>query len=260
MIQLKEILSLYASISLEEMDDVNLMDRIDTKYISTISQVHNVLNEARDKYKMLEINGIRDMGYRTIYYDTDDLCMYTCHQNRKLNRYKIRLREYLINGVKYLEVKFKSNKKKTIKKRIKIRSLDFSQEGSSHFVNTNSPYIPTELRPKLFSEFTRLTLVSKSSVERITIDINLKFQNADNKNAELSNLSIIEIKREKVAGNSDFARILRNNGIKPHGISKYCIGLLLTSDKIKYNRFKPLLRIINKLSYGNTYQLPYTNN
>ena len=44
------------------------------------------------------------------------------HQNKKLNRYKIRQREYLISDISFFEIKFKSNKGRTIKKRIKTKN------------------------------------------------------------------------------------------------------------------------------------------
>ena len=79
-----------------------------------------ILLNLQDKYKVLEIDGRRIFNYKTIYLDTHEYMMYLQHHNNKLNRYKIRIREYSDTSSKYLEIKFKTNTDRTVKDRIKL--------------------------------------------------------------------------------------------------------------------------------------------
>ena len=103
--------------------------------------------------------------------------------------------------------------------------------------------------PALWNDFTRLTLVSRTSQERLTIDLNLSFESTSKK--ELNYLVIAEVKRE---GNSpsEFIKIIKDKHIRQGSMSKYCIGSVLLQKKLKYNNFKPQLLAINKLSHGLT--------
>jgi hypothetical protein len=238
------------SVSLKEMDKVALMNRTDTKFIFSISTLIHALENLKHHYSVLEINEKRTARYRTLYFDTENRELFTRHQNGKKNRYKIRIRKYIDSNLCFLEVKFKSNKSRTIKKRIKIE--DFENElsqVSKDFIAANSSLDPNTLVPALWNDFTRLTLVSKTSQERLTIDLGLGFEDSARK--ELNHLVIAEVKRE---GNtpSAFIKLIKEEHIRPTGMSKYCIGSVLLDETIKYNNFKPHLLAINKLTNGIT--------
>ena len=121
MTNIKELLQKFDPVSLTEIGEVKLMNRIDWKYWFHISQLENILTEIVSDYDILEINGHRLMEYRSTYYDTDDDLMYIKHHNRKLNRHKIRRRIYLTSGDDFFEIKFKTNKRRTVKKQDKHR-------------------------------------------------------------------------------------------------------------------------------------------
>ena len=57
--ELSSILAQFEPTSLEEMEMVKLMDRTDTKFTFNVSQLELVLNEVKDDYKVLEIEGKR---------------------------------------------------------------------------------------------------------------------------------------------------------------------------------------------------------
>lgn len=237
----------FTPISLEEMDSVKLMDRIDTKYILSVKQMHQLLQEAKENYKILEIENIRGLKYRTTYFDTDDYEMFNAHQNGKLNRFKVRTREYVDDGCEFLEIKKKNNKGRTCKKRIlrADNSMKFCTN-ESRFVRETSPFKASDLYPKLWSKFSRYTLVHRAEKERITIDFNLVFKNDLGKEIKLPSLSIIEVKQEKFTFASDFLQLLKKNGVYETRMSKYCIGSVLLNPKLKYNRFKEKLLKISK--------------
>jgi hypothetical protein len=246
---IKKILETFETISLDEMDNVKLMNRTDTKFIFTTDKLPGLLRKATDHYKVLTINNKRLFFYRSRYLDTPDSQMYLEHHNRNMNRYKVRFREYVDSDTRFLEIKFKNNKGRTNKVRIKRKKIeeDISKK-SKKFINTNTPYNSKKLETKLWSNFSRLTLVQKKLNERITIDINLEFSEGSNVH-RLPFLVITEVKRSRFSGHSEFINLLNEERIKPIGISKYCIGMILLNKNLKYNRFKRKLLTLNKMSH-----------
>jgi hypothetical protein len=247
-----EILPEFQSTSLDQMDKVKLMNRTDTKFIFNVEKLSKILESALDKYYILEISNNRLLDYRTQYFDTDDFNMYIVHQNKKLNRFKIRQREYMISDISFLEVKFKSNKGRTIKKRIKSKGLveNLTPEFKS-FIEQKTPFNGEKLVASILNSFSRITLVHKTKQERITIDLNLGYK-YKNDSVVLSFLTIAEVKREGYA-KSDFIDILKENKIYKQGMSKYSIGVLLFNKHLKYNTFKKKLLKIKKLADDDRY-------
>lgn len=250
--KVKEITQKFDGTTLEEMDAVKLMNRTDTKFILNIESFPAVLEEASKYYKILEIDSERGMQYETVYFDTEDFKLYHAHQNGKLNRYKIRRREYCISGKNFLEVKFKNNKSRTIKDRIKRDKSDpHFCDVTDEFMQDKFPYSQEDLEVKLTNFFTRIMLVHKTAKERITLDMNLGFRN-DYKEVKLPFLVIAEVKQEGYSSSSTFIQILRKFKIQPTGMSKYCIGTVLLNPHLKHNRFKPKLLTLNKLNKNAT--------
>jgi hypothetical protein len=247
---LKNTINSFAPISLDEMDDVRLMQRVDNKFALNIHQLPLLLKKALVDYYLLEINNIREQIYETTYYDTNDYSMYNKHHNGKLNRQKIRVRKYVCSDLGFLEVKRKNNKGETIKNRIKCPNtddqLDFA--GSNGFLEKFTPYNHKILWPKLENRFTRLTMVNKDFSERITIDYNLKFTDLKYHTQIInSNLCIVEIKRNRDGKKSSFLSTLFNLKISTSGFSKYCIGLAMLNPEVKINLFKQKIRELEKI-------------
>lgn len=237
---LSTILSQFAPTSLEEMDSVKLMDRTDTKFTFNISQLEQILNDVKDDYKVLEVEGKFISRYKTLYFDTEKLDLYLRHHSGQLNRYKIRHRTYVESNLGYLEVKFKNNKGRTIKNRIKDLEVPKNWSGKNQvFLNNMLPFEPSVLVPTIWVNYSRLTLVNKTSAERLTIDLDLEFVK-DGKTVNLSNLVIAEVKQEKRKA-SPILAILKKYHIREGSISKYCMGIAMTTDNIKKNNFKQKL-------------------
>jgi len=247
--QTEELLDSMDTISLEEMDHVVLMRRTDTKYVLPSDQVPELLKEVSGSYRVLNIQDLKMQEYQTVYYDTPDFSMYHHHHNQRLNRYKIRVREYVSSGITFLEVKFKNNKRETIKKRIKPGETPLTMvNGFKDFLEKNSPYSPEELQPALENSFIRITLVHREIPERITIDLNLIYKRTDQeKNIRLPGVSIIEVKRNRDSNHSDMVKALHYRHIQPMGFSKYCMGTALTQDSVKKNLFRKRLRQLSKM-------------
>lgn len=253
--ELNGILQCFEPISLEEMESVKLMNRIDTKYVVALWKLPRLLELAKEEYYVQEIANIRIASYDTVYYDTLDLEMYLKHHNRHLVRQKIRVRQYVDSNLFFLEVKRKNNKGRTRKKRIKLS--EFPKEMMSltieeyirvqDFIAEKSDYVWQDISPKLRTTFKRITLVNKEKTERLTIDLNLLWKHLEtNKTKTYPALVIVELKRD---GNvsSPMIKIMQEMRIKPLKISKYCIGTALTTPEIKQNRFKSKIKKIEKM-------------
>lgn len=245
-------LKTFEPITLAEMDGVSLMNRTDTKFVFTLEMLPTILESVQPFYKSLEINGNRFANYKTDYFDTLDYYMYIAHQNGKQNRYKIRYREYVGSDLSFLEVKFKNNKGKTLKSRIKSWvDINSIKESDGEFLTEKTPFSIDNLKHVLTNSFSRITLVSKTDKERLTIDFSLCFaKDATVKN--LDNLVIAEVKQENVNRDSKVMKVLKDNGIREASFSKYATGCALLNPQLKYNKFKSNMLYLNEIheDYG----------
>lgn len=246
------VLSAMQPISLEEMAAVSLMNRTDTKYVTTASKLAQLLDNANVLgYRALEIDEQRLLGYESVYYDTDDLEMFTSHRNRKLFRKKIRVRTYKSSGLTFLEVKRKNNHGRTKKKRIVIpkeETLTLSNApGAEEFITKLTEWKASSLTPETTTDFDRITIVNNELTERITIDLNLCFSNFRSGNsADLGGLVIVEVKQDGLK-RSVFKDILLKHRVFPFRLSKYCIAVSITDPSARIGRFKEKIRHIEKL-------------
>jgi len=247
LVSVENILTQFESISLQEMDGVKLMDRTDTKYTFNIYQLQDVLLKAKTYYKVLCIDDNRISRYKTLYFDTAGFDLYNKHHSGKLNRYKIRHRTYVESNIGFLEVKYKNNKGRTIKTRIKENEVPAFDIGKANdFLNKTIPFNPTSLVPKIWINYSRITLVNKTSAERLTIDLFLEFEK-DGKTQLLDKLVIAEVKQDSKI-DSPFVAIMKEMHIREGSISKYCMAIANSYTEVKKNNFKHKLQNILKIT------------
>ncbi len=244
---LEDLASSFEPISLEEMSSVKLMDRTDVKYILPLDILPAILQEARAQYRLTVIGDKRMPLYETLYYDTPDLSLYHMHQRGKKNRYKIRARNYVDSGIKFFEIKFKNNKGRTLKSRIESEEIDRRIEDlTAAFLSDSTPLDPASLHGIMWVDYKRITLVNKTTPERVTIDIGLTFRN-DQKRKDFPWLVIAEIKQEKQKS-SAFIDIMKKFRLQEGSVSKYCLGIISLFEGVKKNRFKPKLQRLKKIT------------
>ena len=254
------IIRTYNPITLDEMSGIKLMNRTDTKFVTTIDKLRSLLMLAHDDYRVQDIDGRRIASYYTAYFDTPDNNMYIVHQNGHAGRQKLRIRSYMETGLNFLEVKTKNNHGRTKKKRVDMVGFDpsnpdhgirFMRQDDQYrrydeFLRKHLRYDPTILTEHLENNFKRITLVNKAKTERLTIDTELKFHNLKTgRNKDLTGLVIIELKRDGLQP-SPILGMLRDLRIKPCGFSKYCMGSALTNPDLKRNNFKERLRMVER--------------
>ena len=83
------LISKFQPISLSEMGGIKLMNRTDTKFVTSIDKLMQLLQMAGDEYRVQEIDGKRNMSYATIYYDSKEMDRYHLGiaTDYKLNKY-----------------------------------------------------------------------------------------------------------------------------------------------------------------------------
>lgn len=239
---MEKLLEAFEPITLAEMSGVKLMNRTDTKFVTTMPMLRRLLQMARGDYFIQDIDGERNMLYDTTYYDTRDFAMYNEHQHGHVNRQKIRFRTYVSSHLQFMEVKTKNNHGRTKKKRMEVADMNLSDAEKRDFLARHLRFDVDSLVPHMHNYFRRVTLVNKAKTERLTIDTALQFNNMlTGRQRQLDSLVIIELKRDGLVF-SPVLNMLRQLRIMPHGFSKYCMGAAMTNGDLPVNRFKVKLR------------------
>ncbi len=230
--------------SLEEQKSVNLADRTDSKFLLPVSVLPRFLQELNGDYTVLEDSGHRIFTYENTYFDTPEWDLYHHHHNGKLNRHKLRYRRYHETDIAYLEDKLKTNKNRTVKKRVAWETEDPAQV----FEDKKT------IQPSLYVNYRRISLWNHHSDERLTLDYDLHYCRPQQDSiARLEHLFIAELKRDGNADDSSFVRRARDYGFTPQPFSKYCVGACLTDDgSLKRNQFKSILNTVNQIQLTGT--------
>lgn len=253
---MERLLAQFDRITLGEMADVRLMNRIDTKFVTTLPVLYRLLSMAHEDYLVQEIGGERNMRYLTTYFDTEDFDMFYVHQSGHTNRQKLRFRTYVSSNIQFMEVKTKNNHGRTRKYRMQVDGMDIMETGKRAFLCEHLRYRAEQLRPVLDNDFHRVTLVNRALTERLTIDTGLTFHNPlTDASVNMSPLVIIELKRDGLCP-SPVLEMLRRLRVFPHGFSKYCIGSALTNGSLRVNRLKPRLMSVAKIAANDNRLIP----
>ncbi len=219
------------TLDLDRIAAVRLMNRVDTKYLVDERRCMELLERAADQYYVQIIDDCRACRYATLYYDTPQWDMYHLHHNRRLTRQKIRTRTYVETGVTYLEVKNKSNKGRTHKRRMALdRSLfaaAATDTAAADFLRREARYAPETLSPSLATRFVRVTLVNHAMTERLTIDFDLHFDNvraADGGNKDMNgrkDMNTIGRGDMDINGCGDNGMTGMDNGFRPAAAASF---------------------------------------
>lgn len=244
-----------APISLEELTArASLMTRTDRKYLVPIEVAHDLVAQLRAQARVLEIDGQRSFGYRSVYYDTSALDSYHDAATGRRRRFKVRRRDYLDTGAAYLEVKTLTGRGESSKQRLEI-DADESPRGplggeqlafvTGHLSAASCPLPASALLPQLISEYDRSTVLVEADGTRLTIDAGLTWRDPTRRSRaprELSSLVVIETKGHTAPGLAD--RRLWALGHRPRRISKYATGLAAVRGDLAANRWHRTLQAV----------------
>jgi hypothetical protein len=224
----------------------DLQRRFDRKYVVALDRVPRLIQTLGD-VRVLEVEGRRATDYTTVYFDTPDLRSYRDHVQRRRRRYKVRTRQYGPSFGTVLELKLKAKRGQTVKYRwphptVPAARLDAEAQRrvSQTLVAEYGFELPSRLAPSATTRFRRATLVDLSFGERITIDLGLSIETAD-RSVELgASHAVVEVKSRERQGRA--SSVLASLGLRPAGVSKYCVGVAAVYDSVPGNPWLPVLR------------------
>ena len=246
--EIHNIISSYKSIDLKELAQVDFDARVDTKYMFSADKLPKFLSLLQDKVCVLEIGGEPQFHYKNLYFDYPNFEFFRQHHAAYLNRIKVRSRQYSEKGPFVFEIKKKTNKSKTVKKRITLPSFDRSKsELTENYLQEQLGIGFNNLTETIGVNYSRITMSNLDMTEKFTLDINLEGV-YNGKSHLFENIAIAEIKQERFSNNSIFVNALREIKTYPSSFSKYCAAVLVHRPDIKHNRFKPFLRKIHSHS------------
>lgn len=225
-----------------------MLTRIDNKYITHSTDLETMLSSLTNGFDILDIGDRREFTYATRYFDDAERRAYYEHHQGKRKGFKVRTRRYLEAGLCFVELKMKEKRSTTIKHRLaygydKYETLNsealqfIKNRYNAHY----GKYFEYQVRPVLDIEYRRLTLVSKTREERMTIDTDLMFSNGQHGLYAPRGIFIIETKSNNGRGLAD--RCLQSKHHYPiKRCSKYCVGMAALSEVARYNHFLPTMR------------------
>lgn len=241
------------SVGLAELDDqAALLTRVDRKYIVPAGDL--VLLVAGLDARVLEIEGRRQFDYASTYYDTPDLASYRGAAHQRRRRFKVRTREYVDTGQRWIEVKTRGARGSTVKTR---SLLDPGGEGwlgaqargfvASAFDRGGIEDVDAALlEPVLDTSFRRSTLLlpaqsgghgqHPAGATRATVDSLLCWRSPDGQHLMTGPVLVVETKAPPGTP-SRLDRRLWALGHRPTRISKFCVGMSLVTPGLPANRW-----------------------
>lgn len=246
--ELSDVVQLLEGVPLERTGSAALFDRTDTKYILPAARIPDLLALCAPAYQAVDVMGQRLCGYSTLYFDSEDLLFYRRHHDGRALRHKVRIRTYEEPGIHFLEVKRRNNHGRTLKSRVPVatrHARELKHLANDAFRGIGLPVSAQALRPVLRVDYSRLTLVNRSEVERVTIDLRLRYT-AGLALAVFPGLAIVELKQAHRAA-TPLRAALREMRVPEGGISKYCLGVVKLRPDARSNRFLPITRRVDAL-------------
>ena len=231
-------------VSLADLDQAQLHDRVETKLVMHADGVGPTLLRLSDDYLVMDHEGNRTQRYSNTYLDTAGLRNYFQHHNQKRQRSKIRYRTYVDSGLTFFEIK-RNVDGRTVKERKISAPVDGAIRADDiPFLRERSSDDPRDLEVAIVIDYERILLVRQDFQERVTIDTNLRFQTRRGA-VMLPGLAIVEFKQPRLDRNSPAVRAIPR---PTQMFSKYCMGLASCDPNLKRNRFKKVFRGMESLN------------
>lgn len=236
------------AIDLEELvERAALQTRVDRKYLVPLDTLDGVISRLEGRLRVLDIDGRRGFGYRSVYFDTPELDAFFGAAHARRRRFKIRSRHYVDSDECYLEVKTRGARSATVKERIEYSPDDaevITGEGRAYVDETLDAagihgVDSGRLVPTLVTEYTRATFYVPESESRMTVDVDLRWERGDAVMAR-PGLVIVETKSGPRASAPD--RVLWASGCRPARISKYATGLAALDPDLPSNKWNRVIR------------------
>lgn len=222
-----------------------LQTRTDAKYLLTVDQFAELVEEIGSRFLALQIDGTRSFGYESVYFDTPDLALFRAHRQRRRRRFKVRTRTYLDSGESMFEVKLKGRRGETRKHRMRYDSatrtwMTPAADAFAGEVLRDEYGLPLpDLESALVTTYTRSTLVDPEDGARLTCDVDLVCSDLRRRRSG-PDMVLLESKSAGGTGLAD--RVLKALRVRPASLSKYCIGTALLRPYLAANPWNQVLR------------------
>ncbi len=232
------------AIGLAELDDrAALRVRTDRKYLVDVDVLERVIDALGDDARALEIDGRREFGYESTYFDTPAYDSYLGAARSRPDRFKVRVRRYLDADDARLEVKTRDRCGRTVKRRAAWAPSDaaacaiagLGATGHRPFLTQFAPVRPhvDSLRPALTTAYRRSTIVLGAA--RATIDTELCCTDDSGFRVGIGDAVVLETKSPGAAGRLD--HLLWSFGVRPSRISKFGIGMAALHPDLPANKW-----------------------
>lgn len=237
------------AVGLDELiGTAELLTRVDRKYLLPAADLEILLSGTGPGTRVLELEGRRCFGYRSVYFDTAGLPSYHGAARRRRQRFKIRTRSYLDTGLHVLEVKTRGPRGVTVKQR-----LPYAGDGESlgpadrtrlaALLGRLGVELDAEdLRPVLTTRYHRSTLLLPDGGGRLTVDTDLVWSLVGGGPDATTRTDRAVVETKSVRGTSTADRLLWSLGRRPSSLSKYGTGLSALRPDLPANRWRPVLR------------------
>ena len=234
------ILDGFGTVSLQQITAVALLDRVELKFLLPLPLLPRYLHLLAASHNALEIDGLRQFGYTTHYFDTPDLTIYHDHHNGHTNRIKVRRRCYDQSGMCFFEVKRKVNDRRTDKARLKIADMH-GPLSAAETALISYPRLRGQVPEfRLNNRFQRITLCDRMLTERVTIDTGITMA-AGSGFKTITGAALVEVKQHRMNVASPAISAMRSLNISSAPFSKYALGITFLFPGVKYNTFRPVM-------------------
>ena len=240
--------AMVAPIGLKELNALaEQQTRVDRKYFVPAELFHQLIARLADEMQVLEIDGRRTFGYESFYFDTPQLSTYRAHLQRRRQRFKARTRTYTDTGLCMFEVKLTGARGETVKQRVphpqELRA-ELTDDALNHLGSTlRDAYhqdLPAGLRPTLVTSYRRTTFVSRTGEARLTCDVGLVCGDVEHEVRDTGTHVLVESKSAGRGSAPD--RILRELGVRPAKVSKYCVAVAALHPELPSNPWHQTLQ------------------
>ena len=252
----------FSAINLDQLNaGATFLDRIDRKFLLTQNQLEGILADLKKDFYILDIAWKKVFSYDNIYMDSEEYDFYYQHQNKQKTRLKVRTRLYKDSNLAFFE--FKQKQKWVLRKfRFQFPHTEYgllTKEQKwfykwvyASFYGDKAP----KISPAMKTSYSRLTLVSKDSSERLTIDFNIVCENLrkpplewnvkGQEKVHLTNLVIVESK--SMSKKCKSVQLLKSKGFKKaKWCSKYWLGVVYCGLSEKYSKFEETMKEIERI-------------
>lgn len=183
-----------------------------------------------EDWQVVEVFGQRSTDYCSAYFDDENFGLFHDHVKGRRLRYKVRTRRYSNSPDQMLEVKLKSGRGATDKRRMarngSVGSELTTEERQWVTDIVRGAYGHRTVGPlhhALALQYTRRTLVNPVTFERLTVDTGLIANGETSAAAPVGGAVVIEVK--SIDWHGQTVRRLQQRSLRPIRFSKYCAAL-----------------------------------